>query len=259
MKSKKTWIFLISLQMMLLLGLGWITLESIFIFGSSLLPETNRKFPYEIFALSIFWIGVSLYLSIRHLRSLSKKPAKPYIHKATRKQAAPLGNRVTAALIDALILLPLIIAPNFIKTWDLKLYTLSFLLIQSLFLYQLLFDWLTGQTIGKKILKIKLYSFNGKKVSFLSSFIRGLPYNVQSLINILLFILIIPQLGILDFSSLNYDQLFIKTENLVPFYELGYLLSIYFFTFDLLFAVFRKDRRALHDLISQTIVVKEKR
>lgn len=261
MKSKKIlWIFFIFLQFILitLLSLGLFSVADTL--GNEPLAQDMSRFPYEIFGLLIFWLTVFIYKSIVHLLSLSRKPAKPYIHPKTKKSVASWHSRVAAAVIDIFIInLPFFLAPYFIKNWSLWIYVSFFLLSQCLFLYDVLFDWLTGQTIGRKILKIKLYQLNGKKVSLPKALLRSAPNILQYAFSVIIFLLAIPNLATLNFTGISYETLVSETTRLTPLYEIVLIVYLYFTTVDLMFILFRKDRRALHDIISQTIVVKEKR
>lgn len=107
--------------------------------------------------------------------------------------------------------------------------------------YFIIFQYLNkGQTIGKKIMKIKLVNENKKDISISQSFIRGLMiYSLLSnLINILLFFNVTKKTYMISYLSFGAIESIIL------------LLSA-------LFILYRNDKRALHDIISKSMVIKE--
>ena len=98
-----------------------------------------------------------------------------------------------------------------------------------------------GQTLGKKITKLKVVYQNNKN-SLWKYFLRILPMYYFAMGNIVLLVLNIIMVNVLN-SSQYYNYSNIAT-NTVIFIGL----------FDFLMMVIRKDKKCLHDLISGSIV-----
>ena len=95
-----------------------------------------------------------------------------------------------------------------------------------------------GQTLGKRILKLKVVSNNDKKLSIINFFIRSLIVN-EIFINILnvIFILVLSKGNYLIYNKIIYVVTYIL--------EMAILFTM----------VFDKQNRGLHDYISNTKVI----
>lgn len=98
-----------------------------------------------------------------------------------------------------------------------------------------------GQTLGKKIMKIRVESNNGKELNIGNFLIRSLILN-EILINIISLILLM----ILSKSSY------------ITYSEIIYIITCTIETTILFTLVFNKDNRGIHDVISNTKVVEVK-
>ena len=107
--------------------------------------------------------------------------------------------------------------------------------------YFIVFQYLNkGQTIGKKLLKIKIVNEDKKEISLKQMLIRGIMiYSIlSSLINIILFFNVSRKVYMTSYLSIG------GIETLILF------LSA-------IFILYRNDKKALHDIASKTIVIKE--
>ena len=107
--------------------------------------------------------------------------------------------------------------------------------------YFIVFQYLNkGQTIGKKLLKIKIVNEDKKDISLKQMLIRGIMiYSIlSSLINIILFFNVSRKIYMVSYLSIG------SIETLVLF------LSA-------IFILYRNDKKALHDIVSKSIVIKE--
>lgn len=107
--------------------------------------------------------------------------------------------------------------------------------------YFIVFQYLNkGQTIGKKLLKIKIVNEDKKEISLKQMLIRGIMiYSIlSSLINVILFF--------------NVSRKVYMTSYL----SIGAIESIILFL-SAIFILYRNDKKALHDIVSKSIVIKE--
>lgn len=109
------------------------------------------------------------------------------------------------------------------------------------FAYFTVFQFLNkGQTIGKKLLKIKVVNKEEKEPSFVTMFLR--TFIVQGILTTGLSLI-----GILVLDK----ELYMET-----YFILNSLMSI-FVVVCALMVLYRKDRRGLHDMMAGSLVVKE--
>lgn len=115
--------------------------------------------------------------------------------------------------------------------------------IASYVAYYVIFQYMNkGQTIGKMLLKIRVVDKNNNKpVSILKGFIRSsIIYNLLSGI-----------IAIITSHILNVNE-FIYT------YIALMLIEGIFILVTILLVLYKKDKRGLHDIMTNTIVIKEK-
>lgn len=112
--------------------------------------------------------------------------------------------------------------------------------------YFVLFAYYTGgQTLGKKILKLKITNRNDEKVSFKSLCVRAL-FNSN---NLFLGVNIVIILSILATLLIKNKIVFLYTASIIT------LLGLIFEMINGLFLLIRKDNKSLHDIISKTKVI----
>ena len=107
--------------------------------------------------------------------------------------------------------------------------------------YFIVFQYLNkGQTIGKKLLKIKIVNEDKKDISLKQMLIRGIMIYLilSSLINIILFFNVSRKVYMTSYLLID------GIETLILF------LSA-------IFILYRNDKKALHDIVSKSIVIKE--
>ena len=102
--------------------------------------------------------------------------------------------------------------------------------------------YLNGQTLGKKIMKLRVISNNNKDLNILNYLVRSLIVNE-------VFINIVSVVCLAFLSKNNY----LTYNNII--YVITYILEMVI----LFLIVFDKNNRGLHDYISNTKVVEDKR
>lgn len=117
------------------------------------------------------------------------------------------------------------------------IYLIFNILLILIYFVLLPYVW-NGQTIGKKVMKIKVSSIHGTKITIVQYLIRNMLVNgLGELILILLFLYLLPSTMYFIFSSiLTFLQLILV------------IVSVSMI-------LYRKDKRGLHDILSSTKVV----
>lgn len=119
----------------------------------------------------------------------------------------------------------------------------SILNIVITFGYFVVFQYLNkGQTIGKRLMKIRVKSKNGKRASFVQILVRSLLINE-----------IIASIILVIFISTMSQSMYLQANRIV---ELIDMLIVYG---SLGFIMFRPDACGLHDLLMNTVVVRDQK
>lgn len=119
----------------------------------------------------------------------------------------------------------------------------SILNIVITFGYFVVFQYLNkGQTIGKRLMKIRVKSKNGKRASFVQILVRSLLINE-----------IIASIILVIFISTMSQSIYLQANRIV---ELIDMLIVYG---SLGFIMFRPDACGLHDLLMNTVVVSDQK
>lgn len=157
--------------------------------------------------------------------------------------------RFFAGLIDGLILLPLDLIGKFIIKSSLPagivvvLYEIS---CWVMIVYSVVMHGLYGQTIGKKICKVKVFDISEKAITFKQAVLRDIgPIIIQT----------ISSIYSLTHASLVVQFLSNDSELVMPgpYSIIGYF-GFAWFLVELLTMFTNKKRRALHDFIAGTVV-----
>jgi uncharacterized RDD family membrane protein YckC len=155
--------------------------------------------------------------------------------------------RFWAGLVDGLVFLPLsLINP---VVWNANL-PVSWLLTWMLFsnsaflLYSVLMHGFYGQTLGKMALGIKVLDVSESPISMQQAFLRDSVYIVFNVITQIIWI----------YLTLHGDPTYLETVNTIETI-VGTAARIWFLA-EILSCLTNKKRRAIHDFIAGTVVVK---
>ena len=102
--------------------------------------------------------------------------------------------------------------------------------------------YFNGQTLGKKLMKLRIISNNGKQLNTLNYFIRSLIVN-EVFINILSIILL----------------MVLSKNNYIVYNKIIYVITFILETVIIFMIMFDKNNRGLHDYISNTKVIMDKK
>lgn len=159
------------------------------------------------------------------------------------------GPRFWAAVIDGFVLAPISLLDDYLK--ELLLVNSGILIIWTIIamsayqIYSVLMHGKYGQTIGKKVMQVKIVNFpNETSISYRTAFIRDLPYAILVTIDILVAIVLILSPTLKDNSMLT-----LITD------LLGYAGLVWFLV-EIVTMLFNQQNRAVHDIIAKTVVIK---
>lgn len=158
-----------------------------------------------------------------------------------------LSGRFWAGIIDGIILLPIglldlyILDPN--RPLSSVLIWMSFS-YTSYFMYTIYFHWKTGQTIGKKIMKVKVMDVSEENgLTLKQAFLRDSVYMALQIAGMVLIFSNIISLG-------AYSDVGIEPYNAYLSY-----LSLAWFLIEIITMFSNEKGRALHDMIAGTVVI----
>lgn len=157
------------------------------------------------------------------------------------------AKRFLAAIVDAIIFLPLFYLDTYIHANLTDKYLLIFWLIFfsgfSAF-YTIFMHFKYGMTFGKMLTKIKVVNIDETKITLKQSFMRESVFLIIESICIIFFIFEIFN------SSLEVNKVLDGYQDLIGNISLGWILL------ELLTMLTNVKRRALHDYIAKTVVIK---
>jgi uncharacterized RDD family membrane protein YckC len=173
---------------------------------------------------------------------------------------AGFWRRLGAFLIDLLINAPIIIATFYIQ----NLNRLNFLytLIPSYGFYIFYNFYLVRRyegTPGKRIVKIKIKQKDGKRITWKEVILREIVNLVLSGMTSLAYLIAVLQLSDNTFESLPWLKKSVEISKFYPVWQkpVEWLFNIWIWS-EFVILLTNKRRRALHDYIAGTLVIKEK-
>lgn len=161
---------------------------------------------------------------------------------------ATFGARIIAGVLDAILFLPLALVDWFLqdsKTGVVTFLTWSTITYTSVWAYSVLLHAYSGQTIGKRIVGVKVLDVSeSRKPTLPQAMLRDLPLiALNSAALIYLFGLVLAG----DYSQSAFDQS-------TPMQIAGWIAGIWLVA-EVVTMLASKQRRALHDHIARTVVV----
>jgi uncharacterized RDD family membrane protein YckC len=156
------------------------------------------------------------------------------------------SRRFFAGLIDGLVLLPIGLLITFTRTDNIVvLIAGTFIMYSSAYVYSVYFHWQTGQTFGKKWMNIRVVDKDENRLlTFEQSFKRDSIYIFTETIGLIAISYQIAKLGHLPSNDSLVSQI------------LDWLGAVWFLL-EIITMVSNKKRRALHDILADSVVIKE--
>ena len=156
--------------------------------------------------------------------------------------------RLLAGLVDTIIFIPFMIGDFFINQSDNIILFISWRLISIIcwMTYIVIGHGKYGQTIGKKVMQIKVLDIDEEKtIGYLRAFIRESVWTIAE---------------ILGMSYLAYAAYTTKVNNkeLIKLVYEDYMsyTTLLWFSLELFTMMFNAKRRAVHDYIARSVVIK---
>jgi uncharacterized RDD family membrane protein YckC len=159
------------------------------------------------------------------------------------------GNRFAAGIVDGVIFWPLTLLDGYLQD---SLDNQSFLFILwtiislcAFEVYVILMHGKYGQTLGKRSMSVKVVRNSDEgKISYKQAVLRDSPYLVLLIIEIIIVVstLLSPELA---FNS--------TISTMTNYLASGYII---WFAVELVTMLFNSKKRALHDIIANTVVIK---
>ncbi len=159
------------------------------------------------------------------------------------------GARFGAAIIDAIVFIPITLLNNYLtevlssKAGLLILWTVILMCIYQF--YTIFLHGKYGQTFGKMAMGVKIVTYPEElPISYFQAFIRDLPYFFIYFLETVILI------SIILFPYLAYSSSLSITLEVLNFAGLAWLLL------EIISMLFNEKRRAVHDFIAKTVVIK---
>jgi len=159
------------------------------------------------------------------------------------------GNRFVAGIVDGVIFWPLTLLDGYLQESGNNrgiMFILWTIFSMSAFeIYSILMHGKYGQTLGKKAMSVKIVTNPEEgKITYKQALLRDMPYLV----------LLIIEMALIIATILSPELIFNPTITTIS----GYLAFAYiiWFVIELVTILFNPKRRALHDIIANTVVIK---
>ncbi|MBA3889804.1 MAG: RDD family protein [Gemmatimonadaceae bacterium] len=172
---------------------------------------------------------------------------------------ATFWDRLRAGVIDIIIFLPML--P--LTLWGLDagrteaaiVYTANYAVY---FVYAVLGHALFGQTIGKRIARIRVVDTGGARIGWRRATRRSAVDIALGTLSIIAYIAVLQQISAAEFAALDYAATQARYDEIRPWWAAGaeYLYWAWLAS-EIVSVLFNRRRRALHDFIAGTVVVRD--
>lgn len=169
---------------------------------------------------------------------------------------AGFWKRVAAFLLDGLVIMPIYVLLMWFQTFSHSLAMILIVPASLLFvIYRILFHARSGQTIGKRILKIRVVTDSGEKIGWRDSILRSSPYAAFLVFSVIFQLLAYYHLSPTEFAALPLLEKLSAHAQYLSFWSilLGILYNLFFWV-EVVFVAAHKKKKAVHDFIAKTVV-----
>jgi uncharacterized RDD family membrane protein YckC len=177
------------------------------------------------------------------------------------KKYKTFWRRFFAIIIDVLVLVPItMLLENISQTTGVQFF--SWFNNFTIYAYTIILHGLYGQTLGKYILRVKVLTLSETKISFKNAFLRdAIPLLLTFIIVGYMFIYFGPLLSSFDSNEMPSEQQLMEVmlqmqKTFLPMMILT-LMHNAWILLELITMLTNNKRRAIHDFIAGTVVVKK--
>jgi len=167
-------------------------------------------------------------------------------------------SRLGANLLDMLIIIPFSILIIYLNSINLYLYL--FTVIPNLIFilwYNIYLPKKHGGTPGKLIVGLKIVKLNSSSISWKESFLRHSVNLFFILANIIIMIIAIIKADSEIYNNLSWSEQSLYLASIFNLGILTILMNIWIWG-EIIVILFNKRRRAIHDFIAGTVIIKSK-
>jgi uncharacterized RDD family membrane protein YckC len=156
------------------------------------------------------------------------------------------GKRLLAGLVDSFIFIPFFFLENWVEHTDSKTIFVGWAIFHTTCwtLYVVICHGKFGQTIGKKLMGIKIFALNEKDlIGYKNAFLRESVWFFAVIAGIVYFLISTSNNAVIDEESKSYYDEFVS------------ITSGIWLILELITMFFNQKRRALHDFLAGSIVI----
>jgi len=173
---------------------------------------------------------------------------------------AGFWERLGSLLVDALVYIPISLLTLYVNSFDKNIYFLTFIpnLLFTLW-YGIYLPKRYGGTPGKLVVGIKIICKNGDDINWREAILRHSFNIVLSLIHVVIMTISILKADNSIFKSMAWlhQNSYLVSMNPVLFHTYIWISNIWFYG-ELIVLMTNKRKRAIHDYIAGTVIVKSK-
>jgi uncharacterized RDD family membrane protein YckC len=199
----------------------------------------------------------AIVLLVGGIRLLLKPQPAPIIEGVVY---ADFGPRLLSLLIDGAITMGIIVAAQyFLSTFSVSFFTIANIGTSSLIsIAAIFFLWKFGATPGKLIVGIYVVKLDITKVTLREAILRCSVDIVFMILYIVAFLQLLKVMDFSTFSGMAYGPRGVYMLGFFPkWYEYSQLASYIWLSSEVIVLLFNKKKRALHDYIAGTVVVRK--
>ena len=205
--------------------------------------------------LGLITVGLFYLVRTPYQKWKARSVELPFANESARSYAT-VGQRVLAGLIDSLLFSPLIAIHYLISDWSRAGFFAGCCLSALYYPYLLLMVGWRGQTVGKMTMGIRILRTDGTAPDMANSFRR-------SSIDLVYYLLYLAGEGFSlhgltthAFAGLSYPKILAAVSANNPLHRVELAFLLIWVAGEYVSMLFNRRRRAIHDLLGGTVVVK---
>ena len=172
---------------------------------------------------------------------------------------AGFGVRLKAALIDFAVFLPLGLLSFWAlgASWAIAIVVYVFNTV-AYYAYSIIGHARWGQTIGKHVAKIRVRDLTGHPITWTHAWRRSSVDIALGTASLIIYAIVLARIPAADFEALNWEQISERYDAMRPWWARAteYLYYAWLGS-EVVSVLFNRRRRALHDFVAGTVVVRE--